>query len=102
LDWKAVLFYCNNLLNPVPVAEKSEENVQEVQISWADRLKRSFKDSMSLFKRTIIVFVPSVIVIQLLINLGLLNIVTEICGTFFDVIGLPTSSMIVIAASFAS
>ncbi len=90
------------LLNPAPVAEKSEENVQEVQISWADRLKRSFKDSMALFKRTIIVFVPSVIVIQLLINLGLLNIVTEICGTFFDVIGLPTSSMIVIAASFAS
>ena len=67
LGLEGCIFYCNNLLNPVPVAEKSEENVQEVQISWADRLKRSFRDSIALFKRTIIVFVPSVIVIQLFI-----------------------------------
>ena len=71
-------------------------------LSWTERIKKSLKESMIQFKKVVVVFIPTVITIQFLLGLGVLDLVTKYCGPVLDAIGLPPSSMIVIAASFMS
>jgi len=78
-----------------------EERYHDVS-PWLERLKISLKESVAQFKKIIVVFVPTVIVVLLLLDLGLLETITEDLGPILNSVGLPSSSMIVIAASFMS
>jgi len=71
-------------------------------IEWLNQLKMSLKESVTQFKKIVVAFVPTVIVVLLLLDLGLLDSVTEAFEPILYSVGLPSSSMIVIAASLMS
>ena len=70
--------------------------------AWPERLKISLKESVAQFKKIVVVLIPTVIVVLLLLDLGMLDPITEACAPLLESVGLPSSSMIVIAASLMS
>jgi len=87
-------------LRPQASVEFKESRYEVV--GWLDKLKIALKESGTQFKKMVAVFVPAVIVVLLLLDFGLLDSITRTCETILHSIGLPPSSIVVIAASFMS
>jgi hypothetical protein len=85
-----------------PQAPRVFEEEHHEASTWLNRLKISLKESANQLKKIVVVFVPTVILVLLLLDFGLLESITEDFGTILNSVGLPSSSMIVIAASFMS
>ncbi len=58
--------------------------------------------SMRLFIRTLAVFVPSVFAVMLLLDMGLLNVLGDVCRPLMNSFGIPASGLVIIAAGTTS
>jgi hypothetical protein len=65
-------------------------------------IRESFARSIRLFFRTLAVFVPSVFIVMLMLELGFLEILNGICKPVLSFFNLPTSGLVIIAAGTSS
>ncbi len=65
-------------------------------------IRESVIRSVRLFFRTLAIFVPSVFIVMLILDLGFLNMLNSACRPVLDIFGLPSSGLIIIAAGTSS
>ena len=65
-------------------------------------IKESVIRSIKLFFRTLAIFIPSVFIVMLILDLGFLNVLSSVCKPVLDIFGLPSSGLIIIAAGTSS
>ncbi len=81
-------------------------NVDGKSVDYSDEddfdLRQAIKNALRMFLRTVSVFVPSVFIVMLLLDLGLLKAINGACKPFFGIFNLTPSSIVIVAAGTAS